>query len=99
MHIPQGFKYTGAKNPTPPSQCFLPVPPLTIEDTPGSPSNGVSSRYVALQAHTKSFIGIPASMRASVPAFMLAQRFPEGNTVKVAQKIAAEALCLIPRPV
>ena len=36
-------------------------------------------------------------MRASVPAFMLAQRFPEGNTVKVAQKIAAEALCLIPR--
>ena len=45
----------------------------------GSPKIAVSLTSVVLQAQTKSFMGMPASMRAKLAAFMQAAKCPESE--------------------
>lgn len=48
-----------------------------------SPSRGVLLRYPALHEVTRSRIGIPASARAKVAAFMHADLVPAGNQTQI----------------
>ncbi len=50
------------------------------------PNMGVSSMKLALLAHTKSLIGMPASIRAMVAALIHTLRLPVGvSTIKLYQ--------------